>query len=510
MRCLLAEMEQRVGAVLTYRTAEGKLLVDAVPYYAIIEMAQVVVRQARNAGQTKEALSRLLATLTGRAREESAFKEAERCLVAHGTTAHLSHDVHYYKAKFFPRMVRALINICSDGAGSAHPLVADNFSGSGTTLLEASVLGFESVGFDIDPLSVMIARAKLEAPLVGSERLASVAAEVSNALQVGPRSQLSLFGAHADGSGSAQMRFPAWLLKNRNMTGEVAGELGRDIAEIRAAIGGRDPVTQNLLRVLMSDAISRKIRMRFLGTGVGRFALSFAATPLAVHFTRSLHRYVRVAAAAEWMRETLGICFADAAVIQADTRCLPERDNRFDVLVTSPPYLPASSGRESYAKARAPSLIALGMRTHEDVDLLVDESIGAMDSGEHPFDDLSPEERRLVDWLSSDPLRGIKAAPTARYFLDMRTTFSEMFRVLRPGAMAAVVSGKTSTFYQFSTRTPLYVAETAEMLADEARRSGFDVERLLDIELDKTNLNARPRSLDAYFETVIMLRKPAR
>jgi hypothetical protein len=46
------------------------------------------------------------------------------------------------------------------------------------------------------------------------------------------------------------------------------------------------------------------------------------------------------------------------------------------------------------------------------------------------------------------------------------------------------------------------------MLADEAHRAGFEVEALHDLPLKKANANARPRSLDDYYETLILLRKP--
>ena len=79
---------------------------------------------------------------------------------------------------------------------------------------------------------------------------------------------------------------------------------------------------------------------------------------------------------------------------------------------------------------------------------------------------------------------------------------------MSPGGMAIVVSGKESTFYEFSTRRPLLVVHSAELLADEARNAGFAVESLHDIQLNKSNMNARPRSLDDYYETLVVLRNP--
>jgi tRNA G10 N-methylase Trm11 len=78
-------------------------------------------------------------------------------MVAKLTTGHLFHGLHVYKAKFFPRMVRTLLNLY---APSPSARVLDPFAGSGTALTEASVMGLPSAGVDIDPLSVLIAQAK--------------------------------------------------------------------------------------------------------------------------------------------------------------------------------------------------------------------------------------------------------------------------------------------------------------------------------------------------------------
>lgn len=517
-RALLASVENELGPVLALHIAGAHLLVEAVPHYALIELSDVVVRRANSPEAVRQNLQRVLDVLLGRTADRRATRLAKRALQARSTTAHLSHDIHYYKAKFFPRLARAMLNVSVQRLGGDYGNLRgiDNFAGSGTALLEAAILGLPSIGLDLDPLSVLIARTKLATPTLDVELLAFECERAERLLEGYPSGQLSLFSSPLQ-LNAAELAFPAWLLKNRKLTPELAGDLCHEIAGVQAVVAGAAPAAHDLLRVLMSDAIARKIRMRFLGTGVGRFSLTFARAPVAAIFLRSLRRYVRVAAAYAWLQRTLHLRPAAARVLLEDTRAIPADLGPFDLLLTSPPYLPASSGRESYAKARAPSLIALGMRSAADVDDLVDDSIGSMegDAAESPkggddldLDALTATERATVDWLHADELRSIKAAPTARYFLDMRRTFEEMHRVLRPGALAVVVSGKQSTFYQFSTRETLHVVPAAEILADEAARAGFEVEALHDVMLNKTNRNARPRSLDDYYETLLMLRRP--
>lgn len=71
---------------------------------------------------------------------------------------YLTHWIYPYQGKFHPQMVRALLNIVAGGPGS---LVLDPYVGSGTTALEASLLGMRFAGIDISPLCVLLARVKV-------------------------------------------------------------------------------------------------------------------------------------------------------------------------------------------------------------------------------------------------------------------------------------------------------------------------------------------------------------
>jgi site-specific DNA-methyltransferase (cytosine-N4-specific) len=69
------------------------------------------------------------------------------------------HGIHEYRGKFFPQLVRALLNIGRIRAGMT---ILDPMCGSGTTLVEASLFGCESIGMDINPLSVFMSRTKCD------------------------------------------------------------------------------------------------------------------------------------------------------------------------------------------------------------------------------------------------------------------------------------------------------------------------------------------------------------
>ena len=59
---------------------------------------------------------------------------------------YLTHWFYPYKGKFHPQMIRALINYSGAKPGD---LVLDPYIGSGTTCLEAQVLGIDSIGTDV-------------------------------------------------------------------------------------------------------------------------------------------------------------------------------------------------------------------------------------------------------------------------------------------------------------------------------------------------------------------------
>lgn len=81
------------------------------------------------------------------------------------TTKHV-HRLHPYKGKFIPQLVEYFIDNHTDGfKKSAYfkvgDIILDPFSGSGTTLIQASEMGIHSIGIDISRFNCMITEVKL-------------------------------------------------------------------------------------------------------------------------------------------------------------------------------------------------------------------------------------------------------------------------------------------------------------------------------------------------------------
>lgn len=96
------------------------------------------------------------------------------------TNAYGFHNLYPYKGKFYPRVVRTLINAFKLDKNS---IILDPFNGSGTTTHEASLMGIKSVGIDITPMGVMLAELKNEMLFLKEKEINFTADELKEILR---------------------------------------------------------------------------------------------------------------------------------------------------------------------------------------------------------------------------------------------------------------------------------------------------------------------------------------
>ena len=191
---------------------------------------------------------------------------------------YLTHWIYPYKGKFHPQLVRALLNVLGLERGET---VLDPFVGSGTTLLEARLLGIHALGFDVSPLCVLVSQVKANA--------ADHLAEIEEALQ---------------------------------------GPGGLDIPDLglftsRAGDVPQSTVVANFRRVAYLIALSDAKRRR------RDFTQAHA---------KNLERMLRSVRAMTQAVDELGLCLGRALAARADARRLPLADNSVHGIITSPPY----------------------------------------------------------------------------------------------------------------------------------------------------------------------------
>ncbi len=403
-----------------------------------------------------------------------------------------AHGLHKYKAKFFPRLIR--IFLLTELNHNDNAVVLDPFVGSGTPLIESSFLGFRSIGVDIDKLSCLISESKSKLLSFSPEEIEK---ETEAYFQKGKRKK-------------EKYRFPSWISKkfDRWETPEERDLYENEISEITAGIANLNK-SKELFQTAISDAVSRKFNIRMMGTGVGRFALEIQKSSLKKITSNNILFLKEAAAIINILKAVYEINLPIPQVINGDATQLSSiPENTIDLILTSPPYLPASSGREDYLIGKSVSITALNLMSEEQIKQAETSSVGSMKNQATVVEDGLPDEvYKLYDFLKNDSLRSIKAEPTYTYYKDIKNSLSESYRVLKPNGRAIYVIGKESVFYTFKTREVLYKVACDNIFKEIALSVGFNVREVVDVELNKKNRNARPRSLDKYYESVFVLEK---
>jgi len=96
------------------------------------------------------------------------------------TNAYAFHNLYPYKGKFYPRIVRTLINAFKLKDNS---LLLDPFNGSGTSTHEASLMGIKSVGIDVTPMGIVLSELKNDLLFINEQKLSFTINELQDILQ---------------------------------------------------------------------------------------------------------------------------------------------------------------------------------------------------------------------------------------------------------------------------------------------------------------------------------------
>lgn len=494
------------------RVEQEKNLVRAITLCAVLEYSAKLVSNREKGSHVNEVLDALVNyLLDGKVPNTSSLRSVRAAIDARKTTLYLTHELHLYKGKFFPRLVRSLINRYADGPDS---IIADPFVGSGTTLLEASLLGFKSIGIDVDPTSVMISSEKLS--LVGVEP--SRMWRLCNDMLAATTDDLSLF---ANGSLSlhgwerykveAPEPMRGRLRKRGNEEGyDLLGEVENDSAKARCLIAQIPEDLRPIYRVCLSHALTKKLRLRFVGIGNGRFTIDVAKVGVLELFLKKSFHVLALAEIFHWLDQS-GAEFVQPQVIRGSAKSFSDIvKSPVQLVVTSPPYIPASSGREHYARARAIPLVFSDAATVDELDRLDGDFIGEMSASSDVGSDIvmPTSIRRTLDFLSSDEQRRPKFLPTQNYYLDSLSVLKSINERLRDDGKAIFVVAKSHTFYVHHSKKILHTADAATAMADLGKLAGLKIKEVIDIPLHKSGgLNARPRSTDDYSEAAIVFEK---
>lgn len=421
-----------------------------------------------------------------------------RCL-RYGT-----HGIHEYRGKFFPQLVRSLINISGVQPGE---VVADPMSGSGTTVAEAILANCIGRGLDMNPLSVLLGNTKASLLTANSTALAEGYTQLREELM------------------STEAMAPIQLRQLKSLPAEdqayLAGWFSEDVFQ------GLDEIIQAIERLTDGHAISlARIALSNIIRSVSwqknddlrvrkeiRFDVEIDPKK---EFLEEIGRSVRAVLA--FLYQNGPTTNANFEIIEGDARRCGKiwGENSVDVIITSPPYATALP----YLDTDRLSLCYLGLLPRPEHRNRDKEMIGNREVTEKlrkeywtkyqadkhilPISITSLIDK--IDELNSGARVGFRRrnlpALLAKYFFDMRDVIEGMKYSLKPGRFAFVVVGNNHTIAG-GHRVDI---QTASLLQDIARDIGFEVADPLSMEMLVSRDIFKGNAMGS--EDIIVFKKP--
>ena len=389
-------------------------------------------------------------------------------------SGYASHNFHSFPAKFPPQLPRKFINeLTQEG-----DFVLDPMMGSGTTVVEAYLAGRYGIGFDIDPLALLVSGVKVT-PIDPS----TVAEEGSKILR---NATLSLTEKQEE---LKDELWKSWNSRTKKFVdywfaAKTQAELGALVAQI-------EKIEDNALRAFFELVFSAIIVTKSGGVSLAfdlahtrphrakvvysqsgdlilgreladdpsprvKFLTKTLRSPLE-EFKRRFRQNLKGLQAARTGTFRPSLAFGNA-------QNLPLNDDFVDLIVTSPPY---AANAIDYMRAHKFSLVwlgyAIGELSQKRSEYIGGEAVTGID-----YEELPDEAAAVVaDVTSVDEKKG---QVLHRYYSEMTRTLREMFRVLKPGKAAVVVVG-SSTMRGKDTKADVCLSSIGQAV-------GFDVPRI--------------------------------
>lgn len=319
------------------------------------------------------------------------------------TSETLTHPFHTYPARLHPATARVLVDFIGEGARGP---ILDPFCGSGTSLVEARANGHATIGVDLNPLAILVARAKTwTAPPRRRRALVDTGHSIAAAVLAAGKAARR---ATAD---PAPLRKPTGFdpnARNRRLAAWFAPHVRRELEDLGTRLDelrADDAELADILTACLS-AILYKVSSRTSDTDATWTARNIARGQAARLFAQRV--------------DLLAAGLADLAKLhaplpqfhEADIRDLPKLvpDGSIHGIVTSPPY----AGTYDYAEHQRLRFDFLGLRHR------------ALDEGE-------VGSRRAFE---EDPATAHRAWQKA-----LTGILARIARALAPGRAAALVIG---------------------------------------------------------------------
>lgn len=360
-------------------------------------------------------------------------------------------SVHPFPARMAPSIVEHELSCAKERL-----CVMDPMCGSGSTLVMARQFGHQPIGFDVDPLAVLMSRCWVDDhdEEYVEQRLLALLDEVNFEKRTEDSEQRSestneFIKFWYDDESARQMQVLANWIKEE-----------------------ADPVAQTLLWTALSRMVIVKTGgvSRAIDVSHSRPHRKYATAPILPKqlFPISVRRVLRSLPFVGSSKPSYR-----AEVSLADARKVPVETASIDLILTSPPYLNAID----YMRGHRLSLVWMGY-TVEELRSIRSGSIGTENGGRKQIQGpLSETEKAMFP--AEEPNHRLRQM-AAVYITDMTMVLSEISRTLKSGGKAVIVIGNceqrgvaisnSGLLIQLVSRTDLGVSQLRERQIDPSRR----------------------------------------
>jgi len=390
------------------------------------------------------------------------------------------HGIHEYRGKFFPQLVKSLINIAALKPGD---IVIDPMCGSGTTNCEARSMGMRTLGLDMNPLSLRITQAKTDIldlkPTTLSRRANEIATAVSS--QVLDDNTPEIID-HVDKDYLLRWFHPKTL-----------SEVLQALATIRTLTRGK---MRNVFEISLSNIIRSVSWQKNVDLRVRKQVTPYEPETVSKALSAELSRTGdKLCSYLSNFPNTFKPPRADIRL--GDTRKIvdvfPDFVGTCDLLITSPPYAMALP----YIDTDRLSLSILGLLKRPDQKLTERELIGNREVTERERKELWQRYEERKSGLPRSVQTLIKTialhnhedgvgfrrrnlpALLGKYFLDMQDAMNASLQMMKPGSYAFFVVGNNST----QVNGERLEIETDKLLWELGKHVGWKQCHFLDMEL---------------------------
>lgn len=404
---------------------------------------------------------------------------------------HLTHYMHPYKGRFHPKMVRALLNyVYPDDDG----LVMDNFAGCGTLLVEATLMGLDSFGVEINPLSVLMSNVKCHSLRLRPE-------ELKNAINCYMAEIKRNILSHQKQITGNTLLFPSDYDESK-----IKKQSAKIPEKLVSMLKGKETVDKiliahELIRKLTDEKVRDFILLGLSGT-ISDLVRRRQADFLEVLRDRLHDLYLRIYIFNR-LNDILGIKLGRSKTLVGDNRNMEQvQAEAVDAIVNSPPYSTALD----YIRNDFPQLVLLKL---VDIPWLEEKMIGNPKLSIYSttlFKEMSNEnvEYSRLPTLAKETIKVLtrygrkkEALRTYKFFKDMYLALKEMYRVMKIGSKCVIIIGNNHYKLDSEYREVKNDAVLKQMALD----MGFKEDRTITRELEKT------RSGMIRHESILILEK---